>query len=152
MNRLIKTGLLILATIVSMPSSSQESTQEFATCLADSLNGKERKELAKWIFLSMTVHPSLKEYSTASAKDRDTSDQHVSKLITRLITENCPAELRAARTADPLAIQKGFEFVGQIAMQEIMTNQETLEALSGYARYLDQNEIAEALGEDGSSE
>ncbi len=148
MNKLIKAGLLILASIVSMPSSSQESTQVFATCMADSLNGKERKELAKWIFLSMTVHPSLKEYSTASVEDRDTSDRYVAKLITRLITENCPTELRAASKTDPLAIQKGFEFVGQVAMQEIMSNQETLEALTGYAAYLDQNDIAEALGHD----
>ncbi len=152
MNKLIKAGILLLASFISMPSLAQGSTEAFATCLADSLNGKERKELAKWIFLSMTVHPNLKEYSTASAKDRDTSDQYVAKLITRLVTESCPAEMRTARKTDPLAIQRGFEFVGQVAMQEIMTNQETLEALTGYAAYLDQDAIADALGEDISFE
>ena len=46
MNRLFKIGTFVIASIFSLPSYSQDTTQQFANCLADSLNGKERKELA----------------------------------------------------------------------------------------------------------
>jgi hypothetical protein len=41
-------------------------------------------------------------------------------------------------------MQKGFELVGQVAMQEIMTNENTMQALAEYAKYADQEEIAKA--------
>lgn len=145
MSKFIKIGTIVIASLLALPSYSQESTQAFATCLADSLNGKERKELAKWIFLSISVHPTLKEYSKASANDSEVVDQYIGKLVTRLLTENCPAEMRAAHDADPMAIQKGFEFVGQVAMQEIMSNEEALKALTGYAQYIDQEKLTATL-------
>lgn len=152
MNKLIKISLIALAASISLPSYSQSSTQDFATCLADSLNGKERKELAKWIFLSISVHPNLKEFSKVSIEIRDKTDKYIGSLITRLLTENCPSELRLASESDPLALQKGFEFVGQVAMQEIMTNTETMKALSGYARYTDQSKIAATISKSKSNE
>ncbi|MAM87844.1 MAG: hypothetical protein CME36_11120 [unclassified Hahellaceae] len=151
MTKLLKITAFALVSILSLPAYSQDNTQVFANCLADSLNGKERKELAKWIYLSMSVHPTLQSYSKSSDEDREQIDQRIGELVTRLLTENCPSELRAANKTDSLAIQRGFEFVGQVAMQEIMTNKATAEALAGYARYIDQEKIAAiATGEAAS--
>lgn len=147
MKVLVKTLALTAALISGSPAFSMTPTEIFANCLADSLNGKERKNLAKWIFLSITVHPEIKSYANVSAKDKGETDKYVGELVTRLLTEECPRELKAANDSNPLAVQKGFEMVGQVAMQELMTNQETMAALTGYVQYADQEKIARIIAQ-----
>ena len=136
------TGIILM---LSSFSCAQDSTTVFSNCLADSLNGKERKELAKWIFLSMAAHPSIESYSSISENDRQISNKYVGALITKLLTETCPAEMKKAQKDNPLAIQKAFEFVGQIAMQEIMADEATMKALTGYVQYVDEDAISKII-------
>jgi hypothetical protein len=116
-------------------------TQAFATCLADALNGKERKLLVKWIYFSMATHPELEANSSITEADRDSSNKATGSLITRLFVEDCPNEAKIAQKSDPMAIRKAFEFVGQVAMQEIITNQKVITAIGRYVQYTDQNKI-----------
>jgi len=64
--------------------------------MTDSLNGKERKELGKWIFLGMSAHPEISNLSNVSGAIRDGSDQYIGNLITRLLAEDCMVEARMA--------------------------------------------------------
>jgi hypothetical protein len=121
--------------------TASADTQAFATCLADSLNGKERKLLVKWIYFSMATHPELKANSIITEADRESSNKATGSLITRLFVQNCPKEAKLAQKSDPMAIQKAFEFVGQVAMQEIMTDQNVIAAIGSYIKYADQNKI-----------
>ena len=117
----------------------------FATCLVDNLNGKERKALPKWLFFAMASHPEIKAFSKISTQDTEASDQNVAALVTRLLTENCPAELKVAHKANPQAIEKGFELVGQVAMQELMSNGDVNSTIMGYSKYIDENKLASIL-------
>lgn len=141
----IKIFAIAIAMAISPVTLAQDPIADFATCMADTLDGKQRKEMAKWIYLSMAVHPVLKDYSVATDKDREQTDKSIAALITRLLTEDCPAELAKATNDDPQAIQKGFEFLGQLAMQELMSHSDTMKALSNYVNYLDQEKIVKAL-------
>ena len=122
-------------------------TQALGTCLVDTLNGKERKTLAKWIFFGMGSHPEIKQFSKATPADIQQTDQYVGKLITRLLTIDCPNELKAAHHSDPLAVSKAFELVGKVAMQELVSNPETIKAISNYAIYADVEKISAILVE-----
>ena len=93
----------------------------------------------------MAAHPELSAYADTSPQDIEASDQYVGKVITRLLTVDCPDRLRKASAADAKAVQKAFELVGQVAMQELMTNQEVAQALSNYARYADTEKINKVL-------
>lgn len=44
--------VLMTGTAVAGPASDA-----LGVCMADFLNGKERKELGKWIFIGMSAHP-----------------------------------------------------------------------------------------------
>ncbi len=145
MKKLINTLLILLSLFGASSSFAQDSTAVFANCLVDALNGKERKEMAKWIFLSMAVHPSIQSYASIADDDRLKSNKYIGALITRLLAEECPNELAAAHKENPLAIQKGFELVGQVAMQEIVTNEATMVALTEYAKYADMKKIRGVL-------
>ena len=127
--------LPVLSTVVSADA------QVLGTCLADSLNGKERKILVKWIYFSMATHPEFQSNSSITESDRVNSDKATGKLITRLFVQDCPKEATLAQKSNPMAVQKAFEFVGQVAMQEIMTNQNVTTAISNYVLYTDQNKI-----------
>lgn len=121
-------------------------TETFGECLIDNLNGKERKELAKWVFFAMSSHPEIKTYSKATSNDITESDKYFGNLVTRLLTEDCSNEMNAAKV-DPQAMEKAFELVGVVAMQELMTNQEVTAAMANYIKYINQEKINKILSE-----
>ncbi|NTS76279.1 hypothetical protein HR060_05300 [Catenovulum sp. SM1970] len=145
MNHFAKMMVLAIGLLSTSVATAATPTEQLGTCLVDSLNGKERKQLAKWIYFAIGSHPEINQYLKATPNDVDTSDKYVGELITKLLTVNCPKELVAANKVDPLAIQKAFELVGQVAMQELMTNPATMKALTNYANYADQAKVNELL-------
>lgn len=139
---------LALAVIASPAIANQ---QTFGGCLVDALTGKERKQLAQWIYFGIAAHPEMASYSRVNSEDRSTSDKVVALLVMRLLTEDCAAEFAAAQQSDPLAVQKAFELVGRVAMMELMNDQAVASALSTYAEHLDQSRI-NAVAEGGHGE
>lgn len=141
MKHLVKALIVSVGLISGSTAIASTPTQQLGQCLVDTLNGKERKNLAKGIYFAIGSHPEIKSFMNASPDTIRESDQYVGKLVTRLLTEDCPNELNAANKSDPLTIQKAFELVGQVAMQELMTNQQTMQAITNYAQYADQANI-----------
>jgi hypothetical protein len=131
--------------VFSLPANA--NPQALGTCLVDSLNGKERKQLAKWIYFSIAAHPEMKSYSNISIDIRTDTDKYVGALVTRLLVEDCGSQLRDAQKMDPRAAQKAFEMVGRVAMQEVMTNPDVATSISNYVRYVDQDRINSVLVE-----
>lgn len=132
---------VIFVSVSGLSVSVSADTQALGTCLTDSLNGKERKLLVKWIYFAMANHPELKANSKISEADRVNSDKATGELITRLFVQDCPEEAKLAQKSDPMAVQKAFEFVGQVAMGELMTNEKVISGISTYVQYTDQNKI-----------
>ncbi|MGB1560940.1 MAG: hypothetical protein ACPHN2_05505 [Sinimarinibacterium flocculans] len=129
----------LLATVFLFPVNA--NTQVLGTCLVDSLNGKERKELARWIYFAIAAHPEMTPFSKVSTSDRLKSDEYVGSLVTRLFVENCASELVEAQKADPRSVEKAFELVGNVAMQELLNDPGVMSAITNYARFVDQSRI-----------
>lgn len=156
MNQFLKIALLAIGLIFAtlsiagtglIPSTTNTPTDQLATCLVDSLNGKDRKNLAKWIFFAMGAHPSITPFMKANASDIEESDQYIGELITKILTVDCPKELKLANKYDPLALTKAFQLVGQVAMQELMNNPSTQKAATNYSKYADEEKINKILSE-----
>ena len=145
MKDLVKVTVLSIGLLSGASVFASTPTEALGTCLVDTLNGKERKNLAKWIYFAIGSHPEIKSFMNATPDNIQKSDEYVGKLITKILTVDCPKELSVANKSDPLAIQKAFEWVGQVAMQELMANQDTMKALTNYAAYTDQEKINEIL-------
>ena len=136
----------IVAGMVALSSMSvQANTAEFGRCLVDALNGKERKTLARWIYFAMAAHPEIEQFSNISQSDKNATDRFVGGLITRLLTENCATEFKVAQKSDPQAVEKAFELVGQVAMQELMNNDSVMTAITSYAQYADMEKIGSMM-------
>lgn len=137
----ISTLILTLscATLLLVPVNA--SADNLGTCFIDSLNGKERKQLVKWMFFSMSTHPELEAYSNISANNLEASEKAFATLITRLLAEDCPEEAKEAQRTDPQSIKKAVELVVKVPIKDLLANKEVRLAISNSAKYIDQEKI-----------
>lgn len=139
--------LLLAALLTLSPAAFASSTVESAsTCLTDSTSGRDRKDLVKWIYLAMSKHPEIRGSSASAAKDDEESNRRVGQLFTRLVADDCPAQIKAMVSehgADSLSL--AFEVLGRVAMQELMAHPDVTSAFSGLEKYTDQDRIQPVL-------
>lgn len=142
MKSVIHSAVVVLSLVAAPLALAGPATDRLGVCLTDSLNGKERKDLAKWIFMGMATHPSMADHARIKDKDRKATDKQVGTLITRLLADDCAEEAtRALETDGSMAFQQAFGLVGQVAMQELMQDENVNQALSGFEAYLDEEKL-----------
>lgn len=142
MNRYVVVLVALLSFSLSGIVHASQEAQELGVCLTDSLNGKERKNLAKWIFLGMSSHSAIKPYSNVSQQDIENSNTYVGRLITRLMTEDCPNQAKAAsEVIGSVAFEQAFKIVGEVAMLELMAEPTVSQSLGAFEKYLDQEKF-----------
>ncbi len=68
----MKKGLIALMATMGalMVMPVKADTMALTTCFVDSLNGKERKQLATWIYFAVAAHPEMKPFSNISPQQR----------------------------------------------------------------------------------
>jgi len=142
-NRLLAIALATSALLGSpLALAGPAETAAATRCLADNTTGRDRKDLARWIFLAMAAHPEIKEMSKASAAQQEQSQRAVAGLFSRLVGDTCATEVRALVKAEgPGALGKPFEVLGQLAMQELMTNADVKANVGGFERFIDRAKV-----------
>lgn len=137
-----KHGNRLAAIVLLFSGVANAAGSDLASCLADSTNGKERKQLAEWIFVAMAAHPELRTMSSVTDKTRDDVNITTAAILTRLLTESCVNEARAAaKTGGTETLRAAFGTLGQLAMQELMADPDVKRSLSGFEQHLDRKKI-----------
>lgn len=122
-------------------------TDELSTCLADNTSGKDRKDLARWIFLAMSSHPEIRNLSAATAATRDDADKKMAALVTRLLAVNCEKQTKAvAMNEGNAGMFIAFKSLGEVAMRELMGNPEVMSSVGSYAKHVDQQRMESVFG------
>lgn len=130
------------ATIPAATAMASPAADALSACLADNTTGRDRKDLARWIFLAMSAHPEIRNISNVSQAQRDEINRGMGNIITKLLTERCPSQARIAMEREGSgALQTAFGVVGQLAMQELMSNPEVTASVGEYVKYIDQNKM-----------
>lgn len=145
---MIKRHALVVAfaACLAFPAHAGPATNALGACLADNTTGKERKELAKWIFIGMAAHPDIQDVSKVPPSARDDSDRTIGELVTRLLTKNCVTQARTAINSEGAgAFKAAFQSLGELAMQELMSNQAVESSLSGWEKYFDRKTFEAAM-------
>ena len=141
--------LLCAVLAFAPPSWAGPAGDALISCLADSTTGRDRKDLARWLFVAITSHPEMKELSSVTPQMRDEASQSFARIFTRLMTENCTRETRAAVKAEgPQALGKSFESLGALAMQELTAHQEVRGAIHQIDRFVDRRKVEAAITPD----
>lgn len=136
----------LLASLCALPAQAGPASDSLATCMSDHTSGRDRKDLARWIFVSIAVHPELTALSTADNEVRSTANKQLAALVTKLITETCIQQARAAAKEEGHhGVNLAFKRLGEIAMTELMSHPEVRGAVVAYAHHLDGQKIEAAL-------
>ncbi len=138
--------LLSLAAVLPLSAQAGPKADALAACLGDNTTGKDRKDLARWIFIAMAAHPEIKDLSRLTPEMRTEADQGMAHIVTTLLAERCPTQAREAVQQEGSAgMMSAFKVLGELAMKELMTNAEVMQSLGAYERYLDRAKLEAAL-------
>jgi hypothetical protein len=144
MFRRLATTLLMAA--CPWAAQASLSTDALAKCLSDNTTGKDRKDLARWVFVSMSTHPDMGSVARADAASITAAQRTVADLVTRLLADACAREAKVVVQSDGSSgMGLAFEYLGKVAMQELMSNREVNASISGFERYLDKGRIDRAI-------
>lgn len=145
-NALIKMSVLLLALGISTSSLAGPYADAIGQCFANSTTGKDRIELARWVFSSMALHPDVAGSSAITPEKRESINQSTGELFNRLLAENCTKEVKAAMKFEgQMALKSAFESLGKLAMQELMSNPAVGAGFSGFEKYVDMKKLKKAL-------
>ena len=139
---------LLLVMFLQIPGLALADTATaLSSCVGDNTSGKQRKDLARWVFFAMAAHPDLASYTTSElSAARDESDRMTAELFVYLITQQCPEEASAAFAERQTAgIQVAFEELGRLAMLELMSHPNTAAAMGSFEKYLDNDKLSAVL-------
>lgn len=143
---MIKPVALALLILFAHAGAAHAQSDPLARCLADNTTGKDRKDLARWVFVAMGAHPEMRDLVLASAQTAEQANRKMAAIVTRLMAESCAAEVRAlSRNGESDAMRKAFESLGALAMLELSTNPDVSASVAGFTRYVDQAKLAAAI-------
>jgi hypothetical protein len=109
--------LLALALATSPLFCDAQAPAALGKCIVENLSHQDRADLARWVFLSMAVHPGVAQLSNAPAESREQAHRAIGDLFTRLMTEACSKELReAGRAGGRPVIPAAIQFLTQIGV------------------------------------
>lgn len=145
---MLRSFVLTLVLVVPLSGHGQQPVDALTTCLADNTTGKDRKDLAKWIFLAMAAHPEMKQHVASAATAADDSARTVGALVERLLTTSCVNETKAVVQTGQVsqAFELAFGGLGKLAMQELMADKSVQDSMNAIGRHIDSKRIADVLG------
>lgn len=133
-----------LAQGVAYPNAA---SRDLGECIALSTTGRDRIVTVRWFATSLGLAPQVSDAIKVDLEEKDKADRDMAALFTRLFTEDCAAEARVLMEAnDGPGIQAAGGRLGQIAMQELMTDPKVVEAMMGYLTHIDERAF-EAAGQ-----
>ena len=139
---------VVLVLSVSLTGHGQQPTEAFQACLADNTTGKDRKDLAKWIFLAIGSHPEMRDQRSPNhAAAADEASRRMAALVVRLLAQDCVKETKAVIKGEQVAqsFEIAFSRLGELAMQELMADKSVVAAVGAFEKYLDKKRLDEAL-------
>lgn len=143
-------GLLLATAGAPAPALANPSIEAAKVCFSDSTTGRDRKLLGKWIFLALAKHPEISGFSKATATDDEQVSRELAALFMRLVTEDCVEEMKVlARIGGQEAMKMPFQHLGQIAMQELMTNPDVAGNIAAFEKFVDGDKLNAVFAPQG---
>ncbi len=137
--------LLGMATSAGMAIAGP-ATDALSKCLADSTTGKDRKDLVRWFFTSLSVHPDIQDLSNVTETARTETDKNTAALIERLITQSCREQTKnAIKTDGQGALPASFKTLGEVSAYELFANPSVNKAISAFSQHLDNAKFESVL-------
>jgi hypothetical protein len=137
-----------LAAGLGFATSSQAGPAQDALseCLVKSTTPADKVILVDWIFAVISLHPSVSNMASISDAQRETLNKNSGVLFTRLVSEDCGPELKAAVEKEGTdAVGEAFGKLGEMAMTDLMSDPKVQAGTEAMSTYIDQDKITTAV-------
>jgi hypothetical protein len=143
--RILATLFFSFAVLSQQAAMASPAADSLGACLKDSTSGKDRKELARWIVVSISTHPEIRSFISINEETRTDANQRMASLITRLLTENCTAQARSAIAEGGQGFLDAFKPLGEVAMMELMSDRDVAAAVGAFNQFVDVKKLEAVL-------
>ena len=134
--------LAVLLLLAAAPACAGPYSDDMGRCLVSSTSVKDKTDLVRWIFANAALHPDVGNIASVSAKERESINRLAGGLVERLLTDTCRKQTQdALRYEGQIALQLSFQVLGQVAMQELMSNPAVGKGFGELDRFMDQKKI-----------
>jgi hypothetical protein len=146
MHTRVKITSAVLFSLCATSALAGPYADAIGQCFANATTGKERIELAKWVFVNIALHPEVAGISAIAPEKREEINKATGAVFNRLLTDACAKEVKdAIKFGDQTALKTAFESLGKLAMQEIMNNAAVGSGFSGLEKFIDTKKIKRTL-------
>ncbi len=122
------------------------ATDALTQCLVSSVTDTDKTALVRWTFTLMAHHPEVKPLANISPEQQVEADKGMAAIMTRLFTEDCPQQIKAAIAEDGQAsLFTAFKVVGEVAMMGLMSHPDVTAGGTSFTQYLDLAKIGAAI-------
>lgn len=143
--------VVVLASTVLWPAISEAGpyADDLSKCLVESTSQRDRVELVRWMFASMSRHPAVEPIASVSDEQLEAASEEVAELFMSLLTDSCRLEAENALQFEGGSTFEGaFSVLGNVAGREIFTNPEVAEGLALLDKYVDDEELSSIFESD----
>jgi len=141
-----KVILLIASVLFTASCWAGPYGDDLKKCLVESTSKRDNIVLVRWLSKALLAHPEVKDLAVIPNAKAMQIDKDFARYVERLLGENCSAQFaNVIRYEDQDAIRKSFEFLGQVAMKELMDNAQVQEAVTGVLKQLDMEKLGRAI-------
>jgi hypothetical protein len=143
----MKKVILVIASVLFTASCwAGPHSDDLKKCLVESTSKRDNIVLVRWLSKALLAHPEVKDLAVISNAKAVQIDKDFARYVERLLGESCSAQFASVmRYEDQDAIRKSFEFLGQVAMKELMDNAQVQEAVTGVLKQLDMEKLGRAI-------
>ena len=146
MRRPSSIALSVLLLAAAAPALAGPATDTFRRCLAEHTSAAERKQLARWMWLSMGEPPVARAAAPVPPDLRAATDAAIGQLVTRLMADDCAPEMRSAVSMDgAVAIRSASSALGQLALRELLGDPSVQKSIESFTNSMDDQRLERAL-------
>jgi hypothetical protein len=143
----IKRAFFVFFMSFLMASAHGSEINRLSACLADNTSGKDRRDLATWVFFAMSAHPEITPHMKPETEAAVlVSNLRTGQLFNRLMNDVCLDEMRTVTKAiGPQGIEAAFKTLGELAMRELMSNPEVNKRFGDVYQFMNMPALEKAL-------
>lgn len=147
--KIMKKLLAAILITLGLQSTAQAGpfTDEMARCLIEQTSSADKSIVIQWVYASMSFHPDVSALANVSDAKGEELNKNMAEMMVDLTSVRCKDEtVKALQYEGANAMEVSFGLLGEVAMNELMMDQNVESYINGLEKYIDEEAYAEALG------
>lgn len=126
--------------------NAAEHAQALSQCLVNNTTEADKTVMTRWVYSSLSNHPSLSSMTSINDATRVGADQEMARLVEKFMYQTCSEQLKnAVKNEGPAAIERSLRSYVEVTGREILQHPSISNSVTGVAKQLDVKKLFEAL-------